>query len=105
MRSEILSQWNIPSSYEVGIVKFIGIKESKHFFIRNFYFRIHNNERPYQCAICGKSFVQVSTHKAHMLTHSNEYNYPCSECDKKFKQATNLKLHMRVHTKETPYTW
>ena len=50
-----------------------------------------------QCPICGKTFAQQSTLKAHMLTH-------CEQCGKAFLLEWSLKIHIHTHAKGKLYT-
>lgn len=59
--------------------------------------RIHRNERPYVCGICGQSFVQSSNLKRHEKAHTGEKPYKCELCPKQFSTACNLRQHSQIH--------
>ncbi|XP_006898766.1 PREDICTED: histone-lysine N-methyltransferase PRDM9-like [Elephantulus edwardii] len=65
--------------------------------------RIHSEERPYVCKVCGQGFTQSSNLIIHQRTHSGEKPYVCKECGQGFSHKSNLNAHQRTHSGEKPY--
>jgi len=62
-----------------------------------------NDNRPFQCTICGNRFRQQCHLTQHIRIHTNDRPYHCSHCEKAFKQKSQLNQHERIHTGEKPY--
>ena len=65
--------------------------------------RIHTGYKPHKCKQCGKSFATSGQLRVHSRVHSGEKPYQCRICGKSFSQGGTLKAHGRVHTGEKPF--
>ncbi|XP_058623764.1 gastrula zinc finger protein XlCGF9.1-like [Onychostoma macrolepis] len=95
-RTDFHSQWKPFVSHEKPY-------EEKPFHFLS-HLRIHDEERPFACPQCGKSFRRKGNLLGHMRTHKRESPYSCPQCGKSFRQEGNLKRHPRIHSREKPFT-
>ncbi|XP_077978665.1 uncharacterized protein LOC144434083 [Glandiceps talaboti] len=65
--------------------------------------KYHSDERPHVCTECGKSFREECSLKRHIKIHTNEREYVCKECGKGFNQSSTLRFHMRSHENKRAY--
>ncbi|KAI2656442.1 NLR family CARD domain-containing protein 3 [Labeo rohita] len=65
---------------------------------------MEEQERPYLCPVCGKSFSRMANCKKHQKIHSSVKNHVCGECGKTFITSEYLRKHQKTHTTERPFT-
>ena len=64
---------------------------------------IHDNVKPFSCPTCRKNFLRRSDLKKHLLMHTGQKPHQCSKCGKVFSQSSNMLTHMRRHSGIRPY--
>ena len=64
---------------------------------------VHSNQQPYKCTVCDKCFKWKDHLSGRMWVHSNQQPYKCTVCDKCFKWKDHLSGHMRIHSNQRPY--
>ncbi|OQR86652.1 hypothetical protein ACHHYP_10325 [Achlya hypogyna] len=60
----------------------------------------HVGLKPFQCALCPKTFARKADMQVHMRVHTGEKPYPCALCDKQFARISDLRSHERTHSGE-----
>ena len=53
----------------------------------------HTDERPFQCKLCGRGFIQKTDCIKHIRIHDDRYKFKCSMCDKSFASKYTRKRH------------
>ncbi|XP_024938892.1 histone-lysine N-methyltransferase PRDM9 isoform X6 [Cephus cinctus] len=64
---------------------------------------VHAKVKNFSCDICGRSFASKATRDDHRRTHTGERPYICDSCGKTFKSKASLYIHSKLHTDEFPH--
>lgn len=59
-------------------------------------------EKPFQCSICKRKFIQKEILKRHLMTHTGEKPFKCSQCSKSFILKEALRQHINRNHTENP---
>ncbi len=60
---------------------------------------IHDGQRNFKCAVCGKQFAQNCDLRRHARIHTGEKPYKCEICGRPFCQKYGLRIHLaNVHS-------
>lgn len=54
-------------------------------------------DRLFECGICDKSFVDLSSWKRHRMCHMDVRKYSCNLCGRAFNEKYSLKVHQTSH--------
>lgn len=65
--------------------------------------RLHTGEMPYMCEICNRTFTFQQSYHRHMSYHTDERPHGCSVCGRAFKELSTLHNHERIHSGEKPF--
>uniref|UniRef100_A0A9J8D521 C2H2-type domain-containing protein n=1 Tax=Cyprinus carpio carpio TaxID=630221 RepID=A0A9J8D521_CYPCA len=64
--------------------------------------KVDLQDKPFECAHCGKRFSQHCMLKIHQRIHTGEKPYKCSQCGLSFRWRRNLIAHQSGHPGENP---
>lgn len=64
---------------------------------------VHAKLKNFMCDLCGRSFASKATREDHRRTHTGERPYVCDSCGKTFKSKASLYIHSKLHTDEFPH--
>ncbi|XP_032904042.1 telomere zinc finger-associated protein isoform X2 [Amblyraja radiata] len=64
----------------------------------------HQEGRPHDCNICGKTFKAVDQLRVHVGRHKGVRKFECSECGYKFTRQAHLRRHMDIHGRVENYS-
>ncbi|XP_072101422.1 telomere zinc finger-associated protein-like [Mobula birostris] len=64
----------------------------------------HQEGRPHDCSICGKTFKAIDQLRVHVGRHKGVRKFECSECGYKFTRQAHLRRHMDIHGRVENYS-
>ncbi|XP_053677002.1 zinc finger protein 501-like [Anopheles nili] len=62
---------------------------------------VHHRVKAFKCSYCHRSFGKAETLKHHVMTHTGEKPHECAICFKRFIQLVALQTHTKVHAECT----
>ncbi|XP_076473060.1 uncharacterized protein LOC143302329 [Babylonia areolata] len=83
-----------------------GVRLKSLYALRFHISAVHENDRPYKCTLCEKSFVLQTNLKSHMKYRHAEGGraFHCDQCSYRAFDARALDIHQRcVHSDERPF--
>lgn len=54
--------------------------------------KLHEEEKPFICDVCGKRYHDQNAVKLHMVGHLEVLPFPCTYCDKRFRHKGLLNV-------------
>lgn len=64
---------------------------------------VHAKLKNFTCDLCNRSFASKATREDHRRTHTGERPYVCDSCGKTFKSKASLYIHSKLHTDDFPH--
>ncbi|XP_069673071.1 zinc finger protein 436-like isoform X23 [Periplaneta americana] len=64
---------------------------------------VHDCIKEHNCDICGRSFASKATRDDHRRIHTGERPYVCDKCGKTFKTKASLYIHKKNHLDTFPF--
>lgn len=61
---------------------------------------IPEDQKPHECKLCKKRFINLNLLNKHMLKHSGEKPFVCKVCNKGCYAENSLLKHMKIHEKK-----
>ena len=61
---------------------------------------IHERAKDFKCRFCERSFGKADTRKYHEMTHTGEKPHECELCGRRFVQPAALRTHRKVHMRQ-----
>jgi uncharacterized Zn-finger protein len=65
---------------------------------------VHEGLKEHNCDICGQSFASKATRDDHRRIHTGERPFVCDKCGKTFKTKASLYIHKKNHLDLFPYS-
>jgi uncharacterized C2H2 Zn-finger protein len=65
---------------------------------------VHEGVKEHNCDICGQSFASKATRDDHRRIHTGERPYVCDNCGKTFKTKASLYIHKKNHLDLFPFS-
>lgn len=56
--------------------------------------KLHEEEKPFICDVCGKRYHDQNAVKLHMVGHLEVLPFPCTYCDKRFRHKGLLNVRV-----------
>lgn len=78
--------------------------KSRHLLGRHLLVHESEENRPYKCEICTKTFTQSNNFKEHVLLHQDKNQFYCEKCGCGFRHRSHFNIHLKRHddTKAQP---
>lgn len=75
---------------------------NRHLLARHLLIHEPEENRPFKCDFCQKTFTQSNNYKEHLMSHRNENQFYCDKCGSGFRHKSHFNIHVRRHEEPIP---